>query len=337
MSPRASQLIVNIVAMHGRRVRAILKPQKGYRNYSTGVILEDGQMLNVIIYKREPGIVDTIRRADSVSDYLAERGLPTRHTLSERLVRIGKGDRSRYANIYDYLPGETIPWESYSKGHIKALGMMMSDMHYMLHTYDSSHLPMVEDVYIGTLDRMYRYLADPSVINALQTKLGLYFDYSKLRTYAALLQQCKTLGARQALHMDFVRGNILFSGQKVDGIPVISGVLDFEKTASGHQLFDIARTLAFLMVDCKYKSSDKVAKYFLDSGYIKRGRWQIQKVAVNVGGEQHDILALLLDMFLLHDFYKFLKHNPYEDLPHNEHFKRTRDILLRRKLIQKIK
>lgn len=337
MLSKNNQLILRILNFHGLNVRAILTSSKGYRNYTTPVVLNSGEMVNVIIYKREDGIVDTIRRADAVSNFLSERGLPTRHSLSSRLIVIGKDENKRYANIYDYLPGDTIPWEAYTKGHIKALGASMSDMHAILSSYDHLiQLPNVEDIYESTLSRMSLYFASPGVQQAMKEKLKIVFNIRNLATYSALLETCKSLGDRQALHMDFVRGNILFSGEKVDGLPVISGILDLEKTAVGHHMFDIARTLAFLLVDCKYKTSEKVTDYFLDSGYMKRGSTPIQKIAVNISNERHDLLALLLDMFLLHDFYKFLRHNPYEDLSRNEHYERTCDILLRRKLIQRI-
>ena len=56
------------------------------------------------------------------------------------------------------------------------------------------------------------------------------------------------------------------------------------------------------------------------------------------GGGRLDISARrllepLLDAFLLYDFYKFLRHNPYESLSANEHFTRTRDLLLARRII----
>lgn len=115
--------------------------------------------------------------------------------------------------------------------------------------------------------------------------------------------------------MDFVRGNILFEDTD------ISGILDFEKTASGHTIVDIARTLAFLLVDCKYKPYDKVDKYFLYSGYQKRGR------SKDIGND--DDRNQFVEMFLFYDLYKFLLHNPYESLRLNEHHVRTKDILVR--------
>jgi Ser/Thr protein kinase RdoA (MazF antagonist) len=104
----------------------------------------------------------------------------------------------------------------------------------------------------------------------------------------------------------------------------ISGILDFEKASWGPPIFDIARTLAFLIVDCKYKPEPKVRKYFLHSGYNKRGDSNFTHTKV---------FEQLVDFFLVHDFYKFLKHNPYETLEQNEHFVRTRDFLLKRNIL----
>jgi Ser/Thr protein kinase RdoA (MazF antagonist) len=42
----------------------------------------------------------------------------------------------------------------------------------------------------------------------------------------------------------------------------ITGIIDFEKTAAGPRIFDIARTLAFLLVDCKAKTPAQVTNYF---------------------------------------------------------------------------
>jgi hypothetical protein len=62
------------------------------------------------------------------------------------------------------------------------------------------------------------------------------------------------------------------------------------------------------------------------SGYNKRGTAQLPP-------QYFPLLERLLGLFLLYDFYKFLRHNPYEYLPQNEHFARTRMLLLKRHLI----
>ena len=113
-------------------------------------------------------------------------------------------------------------------------------------------------------------------------------------------------------------------------------MLDFEKTACGHPLFDIARSLAFLLVDCKYKTDQQIRKYFLYSGYQKRGNNHLPRVILIGKNRSSDLLEKLVDIFLTYDFYKFLKHNPYESLNSNEHYQRTRELLLSRKMIYRI-
>jgi Ser/Thr protein kinase RdoA (MazF antagonist) len=121
--------------------------------------------------------------------------------------------------------------------------------------------------------------------------------------------------------MDMVRGNILFDTTadtpwQIDDVR-LSGVIDFEKTAIGLPVCDMARTLAFLLVDC-LKPADKISKYFIDSGYRKRGSMDIIHI---------ELLPYFIRLFLLHDFYKFLRHTPYESLRDNYHYGRTCVIL----------
>jgi len=170
---------------------------------------------------------------------------------------------------------------------------------------------------------MHRYFNDRDVINAAAHKLHVR---TIPRDFAHTLAACQHLPGRQALHMDFVRGNILFEDTQ------ISGIIDFEKAAVGSPLFDIARTLAFLLVDCKYKPEDKIRKYFLRSGYLKRGK----TVLTNYTIDGKSALDELINFFLMHDFYKFLRHNPYEALEQNEHYIRTKALLLKRRLIAEV-
>lgn len=297
----------------------ILAAQKGYRNHTIPILMPDGLQLNLIVYKREPEILQKIKNANYVADFLAEQGYPARRTADRRILQM-QGSTTQYAALYKYLPGKTIPWEAYTMDHIKLLGASLSNMHATLANLAQAELPYVVDECRDLLKRMEKYLADDGVHDAMAAKLGLaILDTTQLRP---TLTACVDLPGQRALHMDFVRGNILFDGRGDD--LRISGVLDFEKTAWGPPVFDIARTLAFLLVDCKYKEADKVRKYFLHSGYNKRGKSSFEPTPV---------LENLLDFFLLHDFYKFLRHNPYESLGQNEHFIRTRGFLLKRCLL----
>jgi len=331
--------IRRVLAAYGIDDYHISPVQKGYRNMSYPVTLQSGAMLNLILYKDEPHILPRIRRANGISNFLALQGLPVRR--SQGPVTRLHGNSTRYAALYDYLPGETIPWEAYGKDHIKLLGKTMSLLHTLARDYKPSAGLSLPDV-IGEcetlLGRMERYFEDDGVIAALAGKLRLRFDPLRLAGITLLLDVCRQLPDRQPLHMDFVRGNILFGQdwQQSDRClflddawqpPYISGILDFEKVSMGPPVFDVARTLAFLLVDCRYKQPHKVVKYFVESGYQKRGTSRLD-------GRQLSALKGLTRFYMLHDLYKFLRHNPYEALPENEHFVRTRDFLLKDGIIK---
>jgi len=320
------EIIRRILNEYELEAHELLPAQKGYRNESRPIVLHSGQTVNLMLYKSEPGMLDRIRRANSVSDFLSLQGFPTRRTLSKNIIRLKSGTLTRYGAIYNYLPGQTIPWEAYSKLYIKLLGATMSNMHATLKAYKAT-LPSVADEYLQITERMGRYFRDPHVQQAMQRKLALNVNRATIGEFNTLLAACKKLPNQQALHMDFVRGNILFDTAGV------SGILDFEKVSHGHPLFDIARTLAFLLVDCKYTPDAKVRKYFLYSGYNKRGTSAFRNILLTAGTTKINLLEQLLDLFLFYDFYKFLRHNPYEFLEQNNHFVRTRDLLVERQVI----
>jgi Ser/Thr protein kinase RdoA (MazF antagonist) len=314
-------LTLRALAAYGLPYTRLLPMQKGYRNESHPVELPGGMHVNLIIYKSEPDILTRIQAANAVADYLDGEGMPVRHTIDARILRMHSGLRIKYAALYAYLPGATIPWEAYTMAHLKLLGATMGSMHHRLQGMASTALlPHVEDEYAALITRMQQYFADPQVAKAMSAKLGVQVDTSIFDELLRVVASCKALPGRQALHMDFVRGNILFMG--TGEALRISGILDFEKTAVGHPLFDIARTLAFLLVDCKHKDAAKVRKYFIISGYNKHGN---ESFKVNAHNER--LLDKLVGLFLLYDFYKFLRHNPYESLHENEHYIRTLELL----------
>nr|AIA17459.1 Phosphotransferase enzyme family [uncultured bacterium] len=311
------EVIARILRAYNVPYSRVAAPQKGYRNTSYGI----NGIYNLILYKSEAGILARIKNANTVGAFVAAAGMSARTPRNPRILKLASGGRVRYAALYNYLPGSTIPWEAYTMDHIKALGQAMSDMHQTLSLYDTQSLPDVADENSALLKRMQRYFVDTHVAGALTSKLGIH---SVRCHFFDVLAASKKLPGQHALHMDFVRGNILFEGSK------ITGILDFEKAAKGSPLYDVARTLAFLLVDCKYKQENKIRKYFLQSGYIKRGAAELRDYMVN----GMSVLESLVDFFLLHDFYKFLRHNPYESLPQNEHFVRTKAMLLKRGLIE---
>ncbi len=320
-----------VLQKYGLDFRAIHSPQKGYRNTGYPVTLPDGRLINLIFYKRELNIVQRIRDANRISNFLATYDLPTRQTFG-KIICLKTPTSETYGVPYTYLPGQTIPWEAYTMRHLKLLGMTMSHMHAVLQQAPAVHHSIADEC-SALYDRMRRYLYDNGVIKALHSKLGLEIHQSMFDHFNTVLLVGQKLPSQQVLHMDFVRGNVLFSGE-ADTLK-ISGILDFEKTAYGHRVFDIARTLAFLLVDCKFKSEAKVRKYFLRSGYNKHGKVQFSKPLIIFGRQRFDMLEELVDFFLLHDFYKFLRHNPYEFLEQNEHFVRTEFLLLRKGILRK--
>ncbi len=341
------QLVGRILETYSIKYKQILPMQKGYRNRSYPVVAADGRMLNLILYKREQGMLERIKRADAVANYLAGLGYAVRHSADERIVSLRDKTSSkivRYAELYEYLPGVTIPWEAYTMSHIKLLGKTLGLVHGALKKAppasraDMPRLPDIRAQSHDLLEEMSAYFDNTDVETAMTDKLGLQTNGAFFLAMRALFAVSLKLPGQQILHMDFVRSNILFDQEPspnyyflnfIDEPPFISGILDFEKVAIGPAVFDIARSLAFLLVDCKSKPGYKVRKYFVDSGYIKRG-------ATSIDEREMDLLRPLVRFYLFHDFYKFLRHNPYESLMRNEHFVRTRDILIKDGIIKPI-
>ena len=209
----------------------------------------------------------------------------------------------------------------------------MGKLHASLAHEPQNNLPSAADEQTELNNRMKRYFAESGVQKALHSKLQVRPTSEIFDTFEEILKVCEKLPNQQPLHMDLVRGNIVFdtAGHYTiqDGPVAVSGIIDFEKTAFGHPVFDLARTYAFLLVDCKYKTESKIYKYFFVSGYQKRGEQPLPVITY----KNKDVLYELTNFFLVHDFYKFLRHNPYEYLAQNEHYVRTRDILMARGLL----
>lgn len=324
-----NQLVELILKRYGVAVKDISEPQTGYRNHSYKVEDLEGALYNLMVFKNEPDIVRRINNADSVARHVSTV-LPVRMRLDERITTIHRPSGDTYAALYNYLPGSTIEWGSYTKDHLKVTGIAMAKMHSALS--NSTALTSQNTIYTEfaeLLGRIESYFSKADVVKAANDKLGvrLRINYNFL---VEAVNAAKHLKNQHSLHMDFVRGNILFdttshSKTITFGKAHLTGIIDFEKTAVGSPLFDMARTLAFLYVDCKYKSHEKIRKYFLYSGYVKYGDGTIGSKA---------LLDHYVKIFLLHDFYKFLLHNPYEDLYKNEHFIRTRDILISLNMVE---
>lgn len=312
-----ARIVPDVAIKYGLAVSRIGNVQKGYRNESYPLTLADGSVVNLIFYKREPHIVRRVTTADAVALHVANAGLPTRIRHDPRLLKVGDG----HAGLYDYLPGRTISWEAYTKRHIKLVGWAMADLHRSLQDFTGDG-PRLADELHELVGRMRQYFASPDVQTAMTDKLGVVLDSRMFEEFTKLIEQSRELNGQQYLHMDMVRGNILFADTvpgtrwHIDDVS-ISGLIDFEKTAVGLPVCDMARTLAFLLVDCP-KPADKIYKYFIDSGYRKRGGLDIEHIG---------LLPYFIRLFLLHDFYKFLRHTPYESLRDNYHYIRTCAIL----------
>lgn len=312
-----ARIVPDVLRKYGLAVTRVSAVQKGYRNESYPLLLADGVEVNLLFYKREPDILQRIETADRVAARAAAAGLPVRTRYNERLLRVGDG----FAGVYRYLPGRTISWEAYTKRHIKLAGWAMADLHAAVEDVPDAGLALADEL-MGLVQKMRQYFADEAVKHAVDEKLGVALDTTTFDSLERLIEKTRQLNGQQYLHMDMVRGNMLFDQPhldarwRIDDVQ-LSGLIDFEKASYGLPVCDVARTLAFLLIDCP-KPSDKIYKYFIDSGYRKRGNRAITHI---------ELLPYFVRLFLLHDFYKFLRHTPYESLRDNYHYTRTADLL----------
>lgn len=326
------EILEKILERYGLKTVVIKPPLKGYRN-SSYQIISDNETYNLIVYKREPDIQQLIKKSNQIGLYLHNFGMPVRYPLDRRILKVFAGRIPQYAGLYNYLPGSTIAWESYTRKHLVQLGKALSDLHALLKHYTAPQTnDYVYDQLFEILQNMHEYFSRPGVVEAMAVKLGTQLDLSSLALFTDLNTVLNESAHKQWLHMDFVRGNILFDA---DGN--VCGLIDFEKAAVGHPLHDIARTLAFLYVDCKYKSAADITRNFLYSGYQKRGQQAMPRLCHNETDCTLKVLDGLVSCYLLHDYFKFLLHNPYESLHANEHFTRTRDQLLKRRVLTEVK
>lgn len=307
--------IKELLANYGFEVVKIDEPSSGYRNKSYPIFLKNNEIINLVIYKKEHGIRRKIQNANIFGNELAQLGFPARKTIFDKLIILKSRQQERYACLYNYLPGKTIPWEGYTSKHIKLLGESMGNMHRLLSKYNINNTKFedITKVQIKKLLELEKYFSNPNVKNALSQKLSIKIisDFSKYKEIFTHISNSEF----QLIHMDFVRSNILFS--RKDSVE-ITGIIDFEKCGYGPRILDIARTLSFLLIDSKYILPSKVYKYFLFNGYQKRSLNKLPDLSS---------LQDLVEFFLVYDFYKFLKYNPYEFLSLNEHFIRTCKLL----------
>lgn len=261
---------------------------------------------------------------------MAENNFPTRIPINSRFNTEFETaifeDGNHFISVYNYLDGVSIPWESYTRRHIKSIGKTLSDMHFCLKNLNSSNFDSIWDILHKEIEWMNFYFKN--VEKWIEKKLEIKINWQKVNSLFKSIEKNKnSITEKCILHYDFVRGNILFSkelNKELDIFPV-NGILDFEKVCVGPRIFDTARSLSFLIVDCKYKNESTVRKRFLISGYEKRGKYKLPDLT---------LLQPLIEYHWLVDFWKFLVHNPYEHLEMNEHYKRTRNLLIKSKLLK---
>lgn len=329
--------VVKVAQRYGMAVKKLGPIEHGYRNESYA-FFSGGAWYNLMLHENSGYTRKQLGQVNTLGKRLIEAGLPVRSPADPRVLSLRAGNWSRLVTMHFYLPGQTIPWEAYTMKHIKLLGWALSDFHNAAREVSHVSFLDIEAVCEMAIAKMQVYFSK-DVLEAAQEKLNLRVDIEQLTTYQLLFRQLAALPQRQILHMDFVRGNLLFAASKPDdrwqiGDVALTGILDLEKTAIGHPLIDIARTLTFLLIDCSQKSETQIRRYFLDSGYGKRGQSRVKPLSVELSnGVKCDVLETVVDYFLLYDFYKLLRSNPYESLEQNYHYRRTRDMMCARNLL----
>jgi len=351
-----------LVQHYNLKPRCVTKLDGGFRNQCFRIFTNEKKQYVCIIYKSERGIDKLISNAHIVADFLKTEKFPVRYPIQtlrgEDFIKHKDGGKVRRIAVYNYLPGRTIPWEAYTRRHLKSMGKTLSDIHYTLsqHRGDKSqskkslnrkstipHSRKRSESIIEKLPKWWRITRKEiedmleyfnRVEPWIEKKLKVKLDWDSVKAVLGdLVEDCRQFPSG-VLHYDFTRGNIVFSSklnEKLDVYPIV-GILDLEKVCYGPMIADIARTLAFLMVDCKYKDEQTVRKRFLQSGYQKRGN---TKLAFDT--EFYRVLDRLIAFFWLRDFWKFLEHNPYEYLYMNEHYLRTKNLLLKVNLLTESK
>ena len=110
----SEETLRKVAEMYGKSIVKLNSTEGGYRNASHSFLTKDGDMLNFILYKREPGITSLIKRTNHLGKHISASGLPVRSPADNRIVKVGP----RYGSLYSYLPGQSIAWEMFSMNHI---------------------------------------------------------------------------------------------------------------------------------------------------------------------------------------------------------------------------
>ncbi|GAB4163253.1 MAG: hypothetical protein Fur003_5980 [Candidatus Dojkabacteria bacterium] len=305
------------------------KPQitlfnEGYMN-NCYLINTPKQQLIMVIYNSNRYKTETdINRLEEI--YSLNLNLPIRKPIgynnSKHLMKYTrKSGISNFVGLYNYLEGETLPWEGYTRRHLFALGEMHKQLHLSLSTQPPTKYIESWDQYIKRDSaKLISYFIKNSL--SIERKVKISLDILGLKALTESFSHYRL--AAQLTHMDFVRGNILFSNIKHKEKYEITGILDFEKMLIAPVEFDIARTLAFLLVDCRFSSDEKIIEYYLKKGY----GYQEKK--------NDRVIQKFLIYFWCRDLWKFLVSNPYESLADNFHYKATVERLIASGLLRKL-
>ncbi len=260
-----------------------------------------------------------LEEVNAVTRFLSTSGFDCRTSIELEGQHLKVIEGGRFMAIYNYLPGWTIAWESYTRRHLRSLGMQMKRMHELLSIYternEIKNIAKWGDYLVLDSARMREYFLDNK--ESIKRKLGYSINFDQIdKLVKSMHSSSKKDKYQQLIHMDFVRGNILFRDRKEEEIYEITGVLDFEKMLVGQVEIDVARTYAFLIIDCKYKSHDEINNYFM----------------TEVGVEFYAITHFV-NYFWMRDLWKHLQCNPYESLCENEHYIRLVSELKKERLI----
>jgi Ser/Thr protein kinase RdoA (MazF antagonist) len=266
------------------------------------------------------------------SQYLNEANIPTRtayeNSKGELITEIELDGTKRLIGLYNFLPGKTIPWEAYTRRHLHSLGREMAKIHNIWSKYrnKTQYIPHWKQYLEVDSERLLSYLLkNKEVINK---KLSINIDIKEIQKLTEELLEESQNKKEQLIHADFVRSNILFDNKKIGEYYEITGILDFEKVIYAPLEVDLGRTLAFLIVDCKYKDQKEVEKRFLKEGYMEEiENTQVKENIIGGGLKQYMLY------FWVRDFWKLLQCNPYEDLNKNEHYIRTIEILINQNIL----
>lgn len=308
--------------------------KQGYMNYVLNISTKKGQIFTGVLfnYNRYNGdfAKKMLENINICANYLTRFNIPVRKALLNKSGKtisiINLNQKQRFFTLYKYLEGNTISWEAYTRRHLRSMGQTLALIHNKWTNFNGniSYIPKWEEYFNIDSINLMNYFDTNYIHIAKKLGIKLNADYIKL-----LINNIKKISKssklkKQLIHCDFVRGNILFDNIKYKNIYKITGVLDFEKTLIGPIEFDICRTIAFLLVDCKYKSYKEIFYYFLQDGYFKG-----KNISINPETFQY-----LIRYFITRDLWKFLQCNPYENLYLNYHFNKTVKLLKNLNLLE---